>query len=94
MPGERPASAGSRGPVRREPALSPSGYRISARRRFELKTAELFTGAAGLQGVIDLAVTEFLDRMRAVPGFTDTLVHAENSQQHRAGVRQLPDSPG
>jgi hypothetical protein len=90
MPGERPETAGSRGPVRREPALSPSGYRISERRRFELQAAILYTGVAGLQGIIDLAVTEFLDRMRIEPGFNETLDHAERSQRRRAGVRQLP----
>lgn len=90
MPTDRPATAGSRGPVRREPSLHPSGYRVSERRRFELQAAALFTGTTGLQGVIDLAVTEFLDRMRDVPGFTDTLSKAETSQQRRAGVRQLP----
>jgi hypothetical protein len=90
MPGDRPETAGSRGPVRREPSLSPSGYRISERRRFELQAASLYTGAAGLQGTIDLAVSEFLDRMHTEPGFSETLDQAERSQQRRAGVRQLP----
>jgi hypothetical protein len=90
MPVDRPSNAGSRGPVRREPASSPSGYRISDRRRFELQAAALFTGATGLQGVIDLAVTEFLDRQRKVPGFIDALTNAENNQRRRAGVPQLP----
>jgi len=58
MPTGRPATAGSRGPVGREPALRPSGY-----------------------------------RMRAVPGFVDTLINAENHQQQRAGVRKLTTDP-
>lgn len=93
MPVDRPASAGARGPVRREPVLAASGYRIDERRRFELQAAALFTDANGLQGVIDLAVTEFLERMRDVPGFADTLTNAEKHQQLRAGIRRMPDVP-
>lgn len=92
MPAGRPEGAGARGPVRRRPALSPSGYRISERRKFELTAAALFTGAGNLQAVIDLAVDEFLDRVREEPGFTDTLINAENSQRRRAGIREISDS--
>jgi len=93
MPVERPAGVGSRGPIGREPRPAPTGYRVSARRRFELLMAGRFTGPETLQPVIDLAVTEFLDRMRDVPGFVEALEAAEQSQQRRAGVRQAVPPP-
>jgi hypothetical protein len=90
MPPDRPASAGARGPIRREPAKFVTGYRITDRRRFELKAAALFTGADGLQAVIDLAVDDFLDHLRTVPGFTDALAAAEAHQRHRSAITELP----
>jgi hypothetical protein len=89
----RPVTAGSRGPIGREPVLSPSGYRVSDRRRFELRMASLFTGHDSLQEVIDLAVAEFLDRLRARPGFADALAAAEQEQQRRAGVHPVEGGP-
>lgn len=86
----RPTTAGSRGPVGRQPILSPTGYRISARRRFELRMSCLFTGQESLQDVIDLAVSEFLDRMRERPGYQEALTAAELEQQRRAGIRPSP----
>lgn len=85
----RPVTAGSRGPIGRQPALSPTGYRVSDRRRFELRMAGLFTGQESLQDVIDLAVTEFLDRLRTSPGFLDAIAAAEREQQRRAGVQPV-----
>lgn len=86
----RPATAGSRGPISRQPTLSPTGYRVSDRRRFELQMAALFTSQHSLQETIDSAVTEFLDRLRKdVPGFADALKAAERSQQHLAGVQSV-----
>ena len=82
----RPSSAGSRGPIGRQPALSPSGYRVSDRQRFELRMAALFTGQESVQDVINLAVTEFLDRLRSAPGFADSLAAAEHEQQRRGRV--------
>lgn len=93
MPKDRPASAGRRGPLPREPAKSPCGYRITDRRRFELKAAVLFTGADGLQGVIDLAVDQFLASVGTVPGFVEALAAAEASQRQRSGVREIPRRP-
>src|SRR5260370_40775428 len=90
-PAHRPRSAGSRGPIGRQPTLSPSGYRVSDRQRFELRMAALFTGQESLQDVINLAVTEILDRLRGVPGFLESLTAAEREQQRRAGVRPLND---
>ena len=52
--------------------------------------ASLFTGHESLQDIIDLAVTEFLDRLRDQPGFSDALMAAEQEQQRRAGVRPRP----
>lgn len=88
----RPETAGARGPVGRQPALSPTGYRVSDRRRFELRMAGLFTGHESLQDIIDLAVTEFLDRLREQPGFQTALTAAEHEQQRRAGIRTSPSS--
>ncbi len=91
-PAVRPATAGSRGPIGRQPSLSPTGYRVSDRRRFELRMAGLFTGHDSLQDVIDLAVTEFLDRLREQTGFEAALTAAELEQQRRAGIRPSPSS--
>jgi hypothetical protein len=91
MPTIRPASAGSRGPIARQPARTPTGYRIDDRTRFELQAAALFTGCdPKLQSVLDLAVAEFLDRLKQAEGFRDALRNAEREQQRRAGLRRLP----
>lgn len=92
-PAARPLRAGSRGPIGRQPTLSPTGYRVSNRRRFELRMAGMFTGQESLQDIIDLAVTEFLDRLRARPGFLDALAAAEREQQRRAGVHPVGEGP-
>jgi hypothetical protein len=52
--------------------------------------AGLFTGHESLQDIIDLAVTEFLDRLRGQPGFSEALTAAEQEQQRRAGIRPRP----
>lgn len=83
----RPASAGARGPVRKSPPPAPTGYRVDDRRRFELHMAGSFSGRETLQGVIDLAVDEFLARLREAPGFVSALSAAEAEQRRRAGVR-------
>lgn len=54
--------------------------------------ATLFTGQESLQDVINLAVTEFLDRLRGVPGFLESVAAAEREQQRRAGVRPMSDT--
>ncbi len=92
-PAARPVTAGSRGPIGRQPTLSPSGYRVSDRRRFELRMAGMFTGHESLQDIIDLAVTEFLDRLRTRPGFLDAVAAAEREQQRRAGVHPVDEGP-
>jgi hypothetical protein len=48
--------------------------------------AGMFTGQESLQDIIDLAVTEFLDRLRERPGFLEALAAAEREQQRRAGI--------
>jgi hypothetical protein len=53
-----------------------------------------YTGRTTLQSVLDLAVQEFLDRMRSVDGFAATLESAEREQQRRAGVRRVPREGG
>lgn len=89
----RPVTAGSRGPISREPTLSPTGYRVSARRRFELQMAAPFAGQHSLQDTIDLAVTEFLDRLgKDVPEFVDALEAAERAQRRRAGVQSVSEA--
>jgi hypothetical protein len=85
-PAGRPVTAGARGPIGRQPAMSPTGYRVPDRRRFELRMAGLFTGQESLQDIVDLAVTEFLDRLRESPGFLEALAAAEREQQRRAGI--------
>lgn len=87
MGAARPVSAGARGPLRTKPPSAPTGYRVDDRRRFELHMAGTFTGRETLQGVIDLAVDEFLERLRRAPGFEAALSAAEAEQQRRAGVR-------
>jgi hypothetical protein len=84
-----PTRQGRRGPKPDTTQRSPSGYRISDRRRFELAMAQPFVGKFTLQEVIDLAVTEFLDRQRAVEGFRAALLSAENSQRSRGGVPSI-----
>lgn len=74
----------------RQPALSPTDYRVSAGRRFELVMVQSFTGAESLQAVIDLAVTEFLDRCHAEPGFHDALTAAEQAQRRKLRCSQSP----
>ena len=54
--------------------------------------AGLFTGHESLQDIIDLAVTEFLDRLREQSGFQAALTAAELEQQRRAGIRTTPSS--
>jgi len=54
--------------------------------------AALFTGQESLQDVINLAVTEFLDRLRGVDGFPESLAAAERELQRRAGVRFMNET--
>ena len=93
MPQPRPASAGRRGPVAADPRRSPSGYRISDRERFELRMAGSFVGRDTLQSVLELAVSEFLERMRSVDGYPAALKAAEREQQRRSGIRHLLHEP-
>ena len=93
MPSDRPVGAGARGPIGRHPRPLPTGYRVVERRRFELLMAGRFTGHETLQAVIDLAVGEFLDRMRKEPGFNEALSAAEQSQRRRAGVPSATPDP-
>lgn len=91
MPMSRPVSAGRRGPLARQPSRMPTGFRIDDRTRFELQAAALYTGCnSNLQSVLDLAVAEFLERLKQVEGFQDTLRNAERERQRRAGVRHVP----
>lgn len=83
----RPVSAGARGPLRAKPPSTPTGYRVDDRRRFELHMAGTFTARETLQGVIDLAVDEFLAHLRQTPGFAAALAAAEAEQQRRAGAK-------
>lgn len=89
----RPESAGSRGPIGRQPKLSPTGYRVSSRRREELLMAGRFVSRASLQDIIDYAVTDFLDRLRDdAPEFDETLKLVEQYQQRKAGVRSVGEA--
>ena len=92
MPTPRAAAPGSRGPVARQPRRTPTGFRVDDRTRFKLRVAALYTGRDNLQGVLDLAVAEFLDRLKDVKGFRHTLRDAEQAQQRRARIRRVPRS--
>jgi hypothetical protein len=52
--------------------------------------AEAFLGTKSLQETVDVAVTEFLDRLRGEGGFVEALEAAEASQRRRGGVAELP----
>jgi hypothetical protein len=55
--------------------------------------AGLFIGKESLQDVIDLAVSEFLDRLREdAPRFVEALEAAEHEQQRRAGVQSVDEA--
>jgi hypothetical protein len=79
----RPPGVGSRGPLKREPPTKPSGYRVSDQKRVELIAAYNFTETSTLQGVIDVAVEEMLQRLRRRPGFTEALRSAERERRRR-----------
>jgi hypothetical protein len=93
MPSSRPRSAGSRGPIARQPGKAPTGFRIDPRTQFQLQAAALFTGCSTLQSVLELAVNEFLENMKKQAGFRQTLDAAERAQQQRAGVIPLGHKP-
>lgn len=82
-----------RGPKPRPDPGTNTGFRITDRERFELQLAQSFVGARNLQAVISVAVSEFLTRMRDVPGYSDAIEAAEASQRARAGVRSLGPAP-
>jgi hypothetical protein len=87
MPTARPESAGRRGPIARHPVRTPTGYRIDDRTRFELQVAAPFAGCdSKLQSILDLAIAEFLDRIRGEKGFEDALRNAEEAQRRREGT--------
>ena len=82
-----------RGPKPNPNRGDPIGYRITSRTRFELQVAATFVGTASHQETIDLAVREFLDRLRTdADGYTEALTRAEAHQQARAGVAPLSPS--
>jgi hypothetical protein len=81
--------AARRGPKPNLERGTPSGYRISARVRFELGMAQSFLGTHSLQDTIDLAVREMLAQLRTDEGFVGALRAAEASQQRRARIPAL-----
>ena len=81
---------GKRGPKPNPERGTPSGYRLTARQRFELQIAGAFTGSTTLQSTIDAAVQEYLDRLRSdAEGFQAALDAAERHQQSRSQVPRL-----
>jgi hypothetical protein len=84
-----PPQAHRRGPKPNPDRGKTTGYRATARTRFELQVAGPFVDGANLQETVDIAVSEFLERMRAVAGYTSALLAAEASQRARAGVRDI-----
>lgn len=91
MPGA--TREGRRGPIPNPDRGAPSGYRVNARRKFDLTMAQSFLGTKSLQETVDVAFSELLDRLRCEPGFVEALAAAEASQRRRAGVPQLPPPP-
>lgn len=89
-----PAPARKRGPKPNPERGTPSGFRINARTRFELEMASLFVGTRSLQETIDLAVGEWLQELRKVPGFEEALAAAESHQRTRGKVSVVPPEPG
>lgn len=74
------------GPTPKPDRGAPIGYRVTARRRFELVVAQGFTGTHNLQGVVDVAVEALLADLRTRPGFENALKDAEQEQRRRANV--------
>lgn len=77
----RPADAGRRGPVRRLPVRKPTGFRIDDASRLELEVAAAIYVDGSLQGVIQVAVEEYLQKRRLDPAF---LAAAEVARRRRA----------
>lgn len=78
------------GPKDAETSMSPTGYRCTDATRYELIAAGLFSDEVGMQAIIDVAVQEFLDRMRQTEGFSDAVKAAAASRARlRGNVRQL-----
>lgn len=90
MPEE--ARRARRGPKPKPDRGTPSGYRVSDRTRFELQMAALFVGTRTVQDTIDVAVSEFIERLRRNPGYQAALDAAESSQRVRAAVPTLKPS--
>jgi len=78
-----------RGPKPRPDPGTNTGFRVTDRERFELQLAQSFVGAKNLQAVISIAVSEFLARMREVPGYSQAVSAAEANQRARAGVQSI-----
>lgn len=57
----RPEGSGRRGPLPRHPRRRPTGFRIDDQTRLELEVAVALFGTGSLQGVLDIAVTEYLE---------------------------------
>jgi hypothetical protein len=66
-----------------------TGFRVTARQRFELEAAAPYLGTHSVQETLSVALAEFLERMRTVEGFSNTLRTAETHQQTRAGVERM-----
>lgn len=84
------ARSSRRGPKPNPDRGDPSGYRINGRTRFELQVAGAFVGATTLQATIDIAVQEFLDRLRRdAEGYAAALGAAERYQQRRSAIPHI-----
>ena len=54
--------------------------------------AGLYLDTPNIQATIDLAVNQLLEKMREVPGFSDSLRSAEAHRQDLAGIRAIPSA--
>lgn len=73
----RPAGAGQRGPLRGHPFRRPTGYRTDDETRLQLEVAAALYEDATLEGVIQAALEEYLNKRGKDPDFRHALRAAE-----------------
>lgn len=83
------ARSGSSSPRRdsvrtRQSDLSPTGYRVDAKRRLDLQSAQLALGKDSLQAVIDHAVTRLLADLETNSEYKDISRAARRARNKRS----------
>lgn len=77
----RPEGSGRRGPLPRHPKRRPTGFRIDDQTRLQLEVAMALFGARSLQGILDIAVTEYLERKRSDTAFARAVADANRRRR-------------